>query len=240
MWPYTNFSETAYWNLIEHLYEIAESFGATFVESHKETFLNINANSTIREELDMKVYKFNDLYFWIEPHYLPDCPHVVFSFGNSIDDIIDDAEPFPFNLSEEDLIKAVKSSLDINDLVELKIRKWTKVPQDNNYRLIINLDDECLTVRTSITGTHVVNDFNIGLADSTNELYDILQEVRHSSPPPYEPAAKEDFWYEAIFLNDNGRRQNYIFDYKDPDNIFSKILHWIKSNYGDTSIIQEF
>ena len=47
------------------------------------------------------------------------------------------------------------------NLIELKIRKWTKVPQDKNYRLIINLDDECLTVRTSITGTHVVNDFNI-------------------------------------------------------------------------------
>lgn len=199
MWPYTNFSETAYWNLIEHLYEIAESFGATFVESHKETFLNINANSTIREELDMKVYKFNDLYFWIEPHYLPDCPHVVFSFGNSIDDIIDDAEPFPFNLLEEDLIKAVKSSLDINDLVELKIRKWTKVPQDNNYRLIINLDDECLTVRTSITGTHVVNDFNIGLADSTNELYDILQEVRHSSPHPTNLRQKKTFGMKLSF-----------------------------------------
>ena len=49
-----------------------------------------------------EIYKYGDDYYWIEHHFLADCPYIVFSFGDTIETIFDDADPFPYNLTEED------------------------------------------------------------------------------------------------------------------------------------------
>ncbi len=61
----------------------------------------------------MRVYQYNDEFFWIENHFLPDKTFLVFSFGDAIDTIFEDAEPFPYDLSEEELKAEVRYSLGI-------------------------------------------------------------------------------------------------------------------------------
>ena len=61
----------------------------------------------------MKVFQYGDEYFWVEHHFLPECPYIVFSFGDSVDTIFEDADPFPYNLTEEELKAEVRYSLGI-------------------------------------------------------------------------------------------------------------------------------
>ena len=51
-----------------------------------------------------------------EDHFTADCPFLVFSFGDSVETVgSDDAEPFPYNLSEEELKAEVRCSLGIEE-----------------------------------------------------------------------------------------------------------------------------
>ena len=113
MWPYKNHSEEQYNKTIRFLEDYALSLGAEFVCIKKEKFTTISGNNTIVKEVEMKVLKFETEYFWLEDHFLPDCPFIVFSFGDTIDTIFDDAEPFPYNLSEDELKTEVRYSLGI-------------------------------------------------------------------------------------------------------------------------------
>lgn len=113
MWNYENHSEEDYIKAIKRVEQIAVELEAEFVCVEKEKFTTACGDNIVVEERDMNVYKYKDEYFWIETHYLADCPFMVLSFGNSIETIFEDAEPFPYNLPDEELILEVKYSLGI-------------------------------------------------------------------------------------------------------------------------------
>ncbi len=46
-------------------------------------------------------------------HFVADRPFMVLSFGDTIENIFDDAEPFPYNLEEDELKAEVRYSLGI-------------------------------------------------------------------------------------------------------------------------------
>ncbi len=59
------------------------------------------------------MYLFNkkcNYSYWIDNHFLSYKPFVVFPLGDTIDSIFDDAEPFPYDLSEEELKVEVRYS----------------------------------------------------------------------------------------------------------------------------------
>ena len=118
MWPYKIHSEEAYYKAIEFVENYAVSLRAEFIGTREQTFTTISGDMTIKETLEMKVFKFGDEYFWVEHHYLPECPFIVFSFGSSMDDIVDDADPFPYNLEEDELMAEVRYSLGLEDYPE--------------------------------------------------------------------------------------------------------------------------
>ena len=111
MWPYENHKEEDYYKAIEYVENYAVSLGAEFVCNYKEKFTTLSGDNEIKEEPEMRVYKYKDEYFWVEHHFLSDCPFIVFSFGKTIEDIFEDAEPFPYNLPKEELEAEVKYSL---------------------------------------------------------------------------------------------------------------------------------
>jgi hypothetical protein len=119
MWPYKNHSEEKYYKTIEFIEEYVLSLGAVFVGKESEKFTTYSGNDIICETLDMNVFKYGDEYFWIEHHFLPDCPYIVLSFGETIESIFEDAEPFPYNLSEDKLKAEVRCSLGIDKYAEL-------------------------------------------------------------------------------------------------------------------------
>ena len=79
MWPYTDHLEEDYKNSIGFLQKYAQSLGAEYICSKLEKFTTISGEGDpIHETLEMKIYKFKDEYFWLEHHFLPDCPFIVF------------------------------------------------------------------------------------------------------------------------------------------------------------------
>ncbi len=112
-WPYENHSEEDYYNAVDFVEKYAESLGAKFICTKEEKFNTYSGAGHILEVNEMRVYQYNDEYFWIEDHFLEDKPFMVFSFGDTIDSIFEDAEPFPYDLSEEELKAEVRYSLGI-------------------------------------------------------------------------------------------------------------------------------
>ena len=114
MWPYTNHSEEEYNKAIEFVQNYAQSLGAKYICSKLQKFTTISGDDDpVCETLEMKIFKFKDEYFWLENHFQTDRPFIVFSFGDSVDTIFEDAEPFPYNFSEEELKAEVRYSLGI-------------------------------------------------------------------------------------------------------------------------------
>ena len=121
MWPYADHSELEYDKAIEFIEQYAQSLGAKYICSKLQKFTTISDNQdTIQEALEMKIYKYGDGYFWLERHFQPDCPFIVFSFGDSVDTIFEDAEPFPYNLTEEELKAEVRYSLGLEKYPAVK------------------------------------------------------------------------------------------------------------------------
>lgn len=115
MWPYRKHKKKDYEKAIEFIEQYAVSLGAKFVGTKKEKFTTIAGDIVIKESLNMNIYKFDGLYFWVEHHFVPEKPFIVLSFGESIDSISDDADPFPYDLPEEELKKEVRYSLGLEE-----------------------------------------------------------------------------------------------------------------------------
>ena len=113
MWPYNDHGEDDYYKAIKYVENYAVSLGAKYVCEKEQKFTTISGDRTIVEELKMKIFKYGDEYFWIEHHFLPDRPFIVFSFGDTNESITDDADPFPYDLDEKELRAEVRYSLGI-------------------------------------------------------------------------------------------------------------------------------
>lgn len=114
MWSYTEHSEEDYKKAFEFVQKYAQSLGAKYICSKLQKFTTITGDQNpVQETFEMKIFKFGDEYFWLEHNFQPDRPFIVFSFGDSVDKIFEDAEPFPYNLSEEELKAEVRYSLGI-------------------------------------------------------------------------------------------------------------------------------
>ena len=113
MWPYKNHSEKEYYRVIEYVQSYAETLGAEYGCSKLQKFSTYWRDKAIQETIELKVFKYKGEFFWVEKHFLPARPFIVFSFGNSVDSIFEDADPFPYDLSEDELKKEVRYSLGI-------------------------------------------------------------------------------------------------------------------------------
>lgn len=116
MWPYEDHDENEYKRVLRFVEEYAVSLGAKPVDIKGETFRTLVGDKYIKESPEMNVYQFGEEYFWIEHHFTSSCPFIVFSFGDSIETVgSDDAEPFPYDLEEDELKAEVRYSLGVEE-----------------------------------------------------------------------------------------------------------------------------
>ena len=92
----------------------AESIGAEYVSTITEKFTFASVDTAAHDTLELKIYKFGDEFFRIEKMYFKGKPFMVFSFGDSVEGPFEDADPFPYDLSEEELKKEVRLALRID------------------------------------------------------------------------------------------------------------------------------
>lgn len=115
MWSYDDHSEEEYYKVIRFVENYAVSLGAEYVCIKEEKFTTSLGDKTITETSNMRIFKYGDGYFWVEHHFLADCPFMVFSFGDIIESIFDDMDPFPYNLDKDELEAEVRYSLGIEE-----------------------------------------------------------------------------------------------------------------------------
>ena len=119
MWPYEDHDENEYNQVVKFVEGYAVSLGAKLVSKKEYTFTTIAGDKHIKETLEMNIYQFGEKYFWVEHHFTPSRPFIVFSFGDSIENVgSDDAEPFPYDLAEEELKAEVRNSLGLEEYPE--------------------------------------------------------------------------------------------------------------------------
>lgn len=71
MWPYKNHSESDYRAAVDYVESVAVKYGAKEVGLQTETFTDISGSWIAMTTETMKVFKYKDDYFRIEPHFLP-------------------------------------------------------------------------------------------------------------------------------------------------------------------------
>ena len=98
---------------VDFVLSYAESLGAEYVSITTEKFTFASGDTAACDTLEQKIYKFGDEYFRIEKMYFKGKPFMVFSFGDSVEGTFEDADPFPYDLSEEELKEEVRLALRI-------------------------------------------------------------------------------------------------------------------------------
>lgn len=123
VWKYENHSEQDYIKALKRVEEIAQKLGAVYVKTKKEKYTTYIGEEIVNEVLDENIYMYKDQYFRVERFHTDNCPFIVLSFGDTEDTTYEDADPFPYNLSDEELTNEVKYSLGIEPYPKKKLTK---------------------------------------------------------------------------------------------------------------------
>ena len=113
IWPYDVPNKLLFESVIRKIAKFCEKCGAEYVGKRKQNVTTLVNNKTIIEEVEYDVYKFNNEFFVIDSMCFPEKPFIVLSFGDTLETAgdMDDAEPFPYDLSDDELMNEVRYSL---------------------------------------------------------------------------------------------------------------------------------
>lgn len=110
MWKYTDITRDEFERIKDHVEEIMVAYGAVAQEidlpySQTATTVQKDSNVIVRES-HRKVYKYKDLYYRIDEVCFDKKPFIVAEVGTQdelMKNIMEEADPFPWDLSEEEM-----------------------------------------------------------------------------------------------------------------------------------------
>lgn len=119
MWFYTDVTREEFERVKDHIQEIMTGFGASVSDltlSCQQKTTTVSANGTDTCVSKRPVFCFRNVYYRVDEVLYPAKPFVVIEFGCREDVLrgtMEDAEPFPYDLSDAELANEVKYSLGI-------------------------------------------------------------------------------------------------------------------------------
>ncbi len=110
MWTYTDITRDEFEKIKDHIEEIMVAHGAVTQDidspySQKTTTVHKDSDAIVWKS-HRKVYKYNDLFYRIDEVCFDKKPFIVAEFGTYdelMKNIMEDADPFPWDLSEKEL-----------------------------------------------------------------------------------------------------------------------------------------
>lgn len=110
MWEYTDITRDEFERIKDHIEEIMIARGAVVQDvdlpySQKTATVHKDSNAVVWES-HRKVYKYKDLYYRIDEVCFEKKPFIVAEVGTYdelMKNIMEDADPFPWDLSEEEM-----------------------------------------------------------------------------------------------------------------------------------------
>ena len=109
MWPYKEISREGFEKVKDHIEEIMVAHGAVPFDielPYEQITANyIDEKTKIVCQKSRRIYRFNDLYYRLDEVCFPDRPFIVAEIGTYeelMNNTMEDADPFPYNLSDEE------------------------------------------------------------------------------------------------------------------------------------------
>ena len=119
MWFYTNETREEFEKVKDRIQEIMVELGACISDislPYQQKTTSFSASGIDTCISDRPIFSFRNEYYRVDEVLYPEKPFIVIEFGLKEDvlrDTMEDAEPFPYDLSDDELMNEVKYSLDI-------------------------------------------------------------------------------------------------------------------------------
>ena len=111
-WPYDKPTQEEFLEVVNKVKEYATSLGAELVGFNPQKITTITPYGEYVDESGRDIYKYNDVFVIIDDLYF-DKPHIVFTYSDTIDGVYEDGDSFPYDLTDDELLKEVKIALNI-------------------------------------------------------------------------------------------------------------------------------
>ncbi len=127
VWHYKEISREKFEQVKDQVETFIKEFGGKVMdiqlpyEQSTETHFD---NVAIKHISSRPVFEFNNMYFRVDEICFKDKPFVVIEVGNYeevLNNTMEDTDPFPYDLSDEDIKKEVSYSLRVNGLLKSRM-----------------------------------------------------------------------------------------------------------------------
>lgn len=111
-WMYFFVTKEEFHEKIKYAENLLEKCGAKFVGVSSQKGLQIQTDGTSASEtIEQRVYKLGSDYIRVDRVFFPQKPFIVLEFSDMFDGPYEDADPFPYDLPEDEFEYEVRFSL---------------------------------------------------------------------------------------------------------------------------------
>lgn len=114
-WPYPNIKREIFQNRISFVEAILQKYDAQHIGRSQEVGRWILDDGTYAiEKLEKNIWLRNQEYIRVDRVYFTEKPFLVLEFSNTKEGPFEDADPFPYDLSDVEIEEEIKFALGIN------------------------------------------------------------------------------------------------------------------------------
>lgn len=111
-WPYHSHDKKIFFSKITLAESYLQKYGARYIGKVNElgTWMSQDGSYVI-EHMEKKIWKFKEEYIRVDRVYFSEKPFIVLEFSKKKEGPYEDADPFPYDMSDVEFEQEIKSSL---------------------------------------------------------------------------------------------------------------------------------
>lgn len=115
-WPYSFVVKEEFDKKLKYVEELLQKYGAEYIgESHRIGTCIFNDGSKVYENIEKRIWKRENEFIRVDWVYFSEKPFLVLEFSDKQEGPYEDADPFPYDLSNEKLEQEIRDSLGIKE-----------------------------------------------------------------------------------------------------------------------------
>lgn len=117
-WPYSFVTKEEFDKRIKYVEELLQKYGAEYIgESHRVGTWILKDGSKAYENIEKCIWKRENEFIRVDWVYFSEKPFLVLEFSYKQEGPYEDADPFPYDLSNEKLEQEIRDSLGIKEAI---------------------------------------------------------------------------------------------------------------------------
>lgn len=111
-WPYKNIEQSDFEDVLRLVENIIVEHGGilTTVTEENEAYYS-TSGLKIKELVKQNVFRFRDEFVRVDRLYYSDKPSIVLEFSDCVEGPYEDADPFPYDLPSDEIVKDIKQAM---------------------------------------------------------------------------------------------------------------------------------